>query len=260
MLWQSEGIMTNQPADSNAGDVAIVTGAAGGIGAAVVQTLLAQGYVVLAVDLHPLVVPPHPQLQWLQVDVTDDTAPVSIITAAIALGAPSVLVQAAGVVQVAHPFEVDRAHWERVMNINAQASWFIATEFLRQCVTAQRLVFVASTAGKTATTVMHPIYNISKAAVIAMTKTLAMTVADRAVTVNCVCPGVIDTDMQMHITAALAARGADATEVWQQRIARVPMQRVGLASEVAQMVGFLVSDAASYTTGQAVHVCGGMVM
>lgn len=253
--------MTDVKYRGGADRVAVVTGAAGGIGTAVVQLLLAQGYVVLAVDWQ--VETSHPsqhRLHWLQVDVTNETAPAQIVATATALGAAEVLVQAAGVMQVAHPYDVDRAHWERVMTINAQASWFIATEFLRCCETAQRLVFVASTAGKTATTVMHPIYNISKAAVIAMTKTLAMTVADRAVTVNCVCPGVIDTDMQTLVTTELAARGANPSDVWQQRLARVPLQRAGAPSEVAQMVGFLVSDAASFTTGQALNVCGGMVM
>lgn len=252
-------MMNQQVADADR-HVAIVTGAAGGIGAAVVQWLLAQGYAVIAVDRAANPNTLHDRLQWLQIDVTQEDAPARIIDVALTIGAPSILVQAAGVMHVAHPFEVDRAHWQHVMNINAQAGWFIATEFLRRCATARRLVFVASTAGKTATTVMHPIYNVSKAAVIAMTKTLAMTVADRAVTVNCVCPGVIDTDMQTHVTAELAARGADAGTVWQQRMARVPMQRAGLPDEVAQMVGFLVSEAAGYTTGQAINVCGGMVM
>ena len=252
--------MTNQRGDDGVEHVAIVTGAAGGIGRAVVHMLLAHGYVVLAVDRSSALVPTPAHLHWLQVDVTDEAAPACIVATASKLGTPVVLVQAAGVMQVAHPFEVDRAHWDRVMNINAQASWFIATEFLRCCEMARRLVFVASTAGKTATTVMHPIYNISKAAVIAMTKTLAMTVADRAVTVNCVCPGVIDTDMQSLVTTELAARGANPSDVWQQRLARVPLQRAGAPSEVAQMVGFLVSDAASFTTGQALNVCGGMVM
>lgn len=253
--------MSNRVHDDGVARVAVVTGAAGGIGSAIVHLLLVQGYVVLAVDRDAETSRPHQsRLQWLQVDVTEDAAPAQIVAAATALGAPEVLVQAAGVMQVAHPYDVDRAHWNRVMNINAQASWFIATEFLRRCDMARRLVFVASTAGKTATTVMHPIYNISKAAVIAMTKTLAMTVADRGVTVNCVCPGVIDTEMQTQVTTELAARGANPSDVWQQRLARVPMQRAGTPSEVAQMVGFLVSDMASFTTGQALHVCGGMVM
>ena len=239
--------------------VAVVTGAARGIGAAIAQRLCADGYHVLAVD-QAAIPYQHDHLHTARIDVCADDAPQRMATAAQQIGAVRVLVQAAGVMQVAHPRDVDHAHWDRVMAVNARAPWFVASHFLTLMAPGARVVFVASTAGKTATTVHHPVYNISKAAVIAMTKTLAMSVAADQTTVNCVCPGVITTDMQQQVTAAMASDGRDPDLIWQQRLARVPMSRAGSADEVADLVGFLVSDAARYVTGQAINVCGGMVM
>jgi NAD(P)-dependent dehydrogenase (short-subunit alcohol dehydrogenase family) len=171
-------------------------------------------------------------------------------------------VNAAGIMRVAHPFAVDDAHWDSVMGVNAKATWFLTSAVLQAMVPWQAgsVVLLASTAGKTATTVMHPIYNVSKAAVIAMTKTLAHTVASSGIRVNCVCPGVIDTPMQSAVTAALIDDTHDAPTIWQQRIARVPLGRSGAVNEVAAVVQFLLSEQASFVHGQAINVCGGMVM
>ncbi len=242
--------------------VTIVTGAASGIGAACAQLLCATGVTVLGVD-RAAIAWQAPTLHTLCIDVCDPTAPTQICDTAHQI-APQIggFVNAAGIMRVAHPFAVDDAHWDGVMGVNAKATWFLTSAVLQAMVPWQAgsVVLLASTAGKTATTVMHPIYNVSKAAVIAMTKTLAHTVASSGIRVNCVCPGVIDTPMQSAVTAALIDDTQDAALIWQQRLARVPVGRSGAVSEVAAVVQFLLSEQASFVHGQAINVCGGMVM
>lgn len=242
--------------------VTIVTGAASGIGAACAQVLCDAGVTVLGVD-RDAIVWQAPTLHSLQLDIAMPSAPLQICTVAHQI-APQIagFVNAAGIMRVAHPFDVDEAHWDAVMGVNAKATWFLTNAILQAMVPwkSGRVVLVASTAGKTATTVMHPVYNISKAAVIAMTKTLAHTVATTGIRVNCVCPGVIDTPMQSAVTAALRNETQDATAIWQQRLARVPLGRSGAAHEVATVVQFLLSEQASFVHGQAINICGGMVM
>lgn len=242
--------------------VTIVTGAASGIGAACAQLLCATGVTVLGVD-RVAICWQAPSLHTLCIDVCDPTAPTQICDFAHQI-APQIagFVNAAGIMRVAHPFAVDDAHWDSVMGVNAKATWFLTSAVLQAMMPWQAgsVVLLASTAGKTATTVMHPIYNVSKAAVIAMTKTLAHTVAASGIRVNCVCPGVIDTPMQSAVTAALIDDTHDATAIWQQRLARVPIGRSGAVAEVAAVVQFLLSEQASFVQGQAINVCGGMVM
>lgn len=242
--------------------VTIVTGAASGIGAACAQALCDAGATVLGVDRAEITWQ-APTLHAFCIDVCDPTAPTQICVTAHQL-APQIvgLVNAAGIMRVAHPFAVDEAHWDSVMGVNAKATWFLTNAVLQAMLPWQSgsVVLLASTAGKTATTVMHPIYNISKAAVIAMTKTLAHTVAASGIRVNCVCPGVIDTPMQSAVTAALVDDTQDAAAIWQQRLARVPMGRSGDVHEVAAVVQFLLSEHARFVHGQAINVCGGMVM
>ena len=78
--------------------------------------------------------------------------------------------------------------------------------------------------------------------------------------VNCVCPGVIDTPMQSAVTEALVDETQDAALIWQQRLSRIPLGRSGDAREVASVVQFLLSNHARFVHGQAINVCGGMVM
>ena len=110
-----------------------------------------------------------------------------------------------------------------------------------------------------ASTIQHPVYNVSKAAVIAMTKTFAQTVANSGVRVNCVCPGIIDTPMQQHVTAHLTDDAESSVHVLQQRLAKVPLARMGSAAEVAQVVMFLLGAESSYIHGQALNIDGGLI-
>lgn len=242
-------------------EVTVVTGAASGIGAACVHVLLNQGARVLGVDMAPIAIT-HPNLTGVQCDVTALETP-QFICAAVANQNARIagFVHAAGINRLCHPFDVDEAHWDAVMNVNAKATWFLTSAVLQHMIGhgAGSVVLLASIAGKMATTIQHPIYNVSKAAVIAMTKTFAHTVATAGIRINCVCPGVIETPMQHHVTMSMVSPTQSYADVTQQRTAKVPMGRMGSADEVAEVIVFLLSEHARYVHGQAINIDGGLI-
>jgi NAD(P)-dependent dehydrogenase (short-subunit alcohol dehydrogenase family) len=125
---------------------------------------------------------------------------------------------------------------------------------------ARQAVNVASGAGKTDSTHEAAIYGASKASVLSLTRSFAHAYAGRGKRVNAVCPGVIDTPMNDVVLDALAPlRGLEPNELGSSRIAAVPLGRMAEPREVAEVITFLLSDAASYMTGQSVNVTGGMI-
>jgi meso-butanediol dehydrogenase/(S,S)-butanediol dehydrogenase/diacetyl reductase len=102
---------------------------------------------------------------------------------------------------------------------------------------------------------------VSKAAVISLTRSLAAAYAKDGVRVNCVCPGLVDTDMWRQIDREVGVEllGKQPGEYWQERIAAIPMGRAEQPEDVARVVGFLASSKAEYMTGQAINVTGGMI-
>jgi NAD(P)-dependent dehydrogenase (short-subunit alcohol dehydrogenase family) len=182
---------------------------------------------------------------------------------AIERGGLHLLVNNAGINRASDPLEVTEEHWDIVMAVNAKAVWFMCQEAMRHMTQRRegRIVNIASIAGKMASTLNHPIYNVSKAAVIAMTKTLAHAGAKQRVRVNCVCPGVIATPMQDQLDGAFAElTGKPPEQIRAERLARIPMGALGGPEEVADVVAFLASPDARYMTGQAVNISGGMMM
>jgi NAD(P)-dependent dehydrogenase (short-subunit alcohol dehydrogenase family) len=148
------------------------------------------------------------------------------------------------------------------MDVNAKAVYFCCALAIRQMLTqgGGRIVNLASAAGKTASTPHHPVYNVSKAGVIAMTKTFGLTFASQGIRVNAVCPGIIDTPMQDVVDREFArVTGQSPEEIRAGRIERIPMGHSGEAEDVAAVVSFLVGPDSRYMTGQALNVTGGMV-
>jgi meso-butanediol dehydrogenase / (S,S)-butanediol dehydrogenase / diacetyl reductase len=123
------------------------------------------------------------------------------------------------------------------------------------------IVNLASMAGKIASP-SGLVYAVSKAAVISLTRSLAAAVAPNGIRVNCVCPGYVETDMwaQIDREVGVGRLGKRPGALWDERIASVPLGRGAQATDVANVVGFLVSSKASYMTGQAVNVTGGLIM
>ena len=253
------------------GQVAIVTGAGRGIGRAVALELARLGADVVIAELdkgtaeqtaeevrrlgrRALVIP---------TDVTSraDLAAMAERTRAD-FGRIDVLVNNAGIYRAAATLEISEQHWDAVFEINAKAVFF-ASQAVLPVMIAQKsgaIVSIASLAGKIGSKNNLP-YNASKAAVISITKSLALAHAADGIRVNCVCPGYVETDMWTVVAREQGKLlGETAEEFTRKRCAQVPLGRMERPEDVAQVIGFLASARAAYMTGQALSVDGGLVM
>ena len=197
-------------------------------------------------------------------DVGQDAARRAIVAAAEReLGPVDVLVNNAGIMHVVDLFELSEADWDRVLDVNAKAVFFLTQLVVRGMVERRRgaVVSLASAAGKLASGTSWAHYNVSKAAVIALTKTFSQATARQGVRVNCVCPGIIETDMwrQIDREQGQAVLGLRERELFESRVSASPMGRAGTPDDVARVILFLASPLAEYMTGQAVNVTGGWV-
>ncbi len=229
------------------GRVALVTGAASGIGAAVARRLQAEGARVAAFDLRA----EAPEgVRALAGDVSDSAR----VDAAVAqvdaeLGPVDVLVCSAGVPgQSLRTVDVTDDEWRRVLAINADGVFFCNRAVLPGMISSGygRIVNVASIAGKEGNP-MAAAYSASKAAVIALTKAIGKDVARTGVVVNCVAPAVIDTPILEGISE----------EHVEYMVERIPMGRMGQPEEVAALVCWLASEECTFSTGATYDISGG---
>lgn len=246
------------------GRVAVVTGAAGGIGRQVVADLGAAGAHVIACDLDEnrlyAVYHGNAGVEMVAADVTVAADRAKLLARAQALGPVWHLVNTHGINPMAEIPDVTEPLWERVQSVNASSVFFLCQQFAPHLRDGGSIVNFSSLAGKEAATVACAPYNASKAAVIALTKTFARYLAPRNVRVNCVCPGIIDTPMQDEVIQGLAqTTGRSLDEVKSARAAWSPLGRMGTPTDVSSVVLFLLSDAAAYLTGQAINVTGGTI-
>lgn len=247
--------------------VVLVTGAASGIGAGVVDAFLAEGARVVAADLayQSSTLRPGRDGEWtIGLDVRDEGA-VERAVAEVwdAIGAVDVLITAAGVSTLAFAIATSEADWDLNLNVNAKGSFLIASHVARRLVAEQRagrVVFIASQAGKNGYRGMSA-YVASKHAVLGVTKTMAVELAPHGITVNAICPGIIETPMKhRERVEGGALRGMTAEEVAAEDRSQVPLGRTGTVQDVAGVALFLASDLSSYMTGQGLNVTGGMTM
>jgi len=253
------------------GQVAIVTGAGQGIGRAIALRLSQDGMNLVLADLQGDAVAHVAEeiragggeavALALNILLADDRQRM-IETALSTFHRLDALVNNAGMQRIALPLDVSEEHWDIVMNVNAKATYFCCQLALKHMIDQRsgRIVNIASVAGKMASTTYHPIYNASKAAVLAITKTLALYSAKDGVRVNAVCPGMIETPMQDMVDREVARiTGQAPTEIRAERNARVPLGYMGDGADVAAIVSFLVGPDSRYMTGQALNADGGIL-
>jgi NAD(P)-dependent dehydrogenase (short-subunit alcohol dehydrogenase family) len=233
---------------------ALVTGAAQGIGKAIVEAFRFEGAVVEGVDL--------------QVGACEYTLDLSDLGAIEPFVqelsvCPDILVNVAGICLTRPFFEIDTASFEKTLRVNVLGLFALSQAVARRWADKNKpgtIVNVASNSGFLPKLEQLD-YGSSKAAVISLTRSSALSLAPFGIRVNAIAPGVIETPMTQAIAAQRAAiRGVSPEETLQPVLNTIPLRRMGTAEEVAQVAVFLASDRASYVTGQTYLVDGGQVM
>ena len=253
------------------GQVAIVTGAGRGIGRATALELAQMGADIVVAELDregaertaAEVKGLGRRVSVVRTDVTSRENLTTMADRARAeFGRIDVLVNNAGIYRAAVPLDVTEEHWDAIMNVNAKAVFFASQAVLPTMIAQKRgaIVSLASMAGKIGSKNNLP-YNASKAAVISMTKSLALAHAADGIRVNCVCPGFVETDMWTYVSQEQGKlMGLTPEEFTRQRASQVPLGRMERPEDVATVIGFLASSKSGYMTGQALSVDGGLVM
>jgi 2-keto-3-deoxy-L-fuconate dehydrogenase len=247
------------------GKVALITGAASGIGLATVERFVHEGAAVVLADnqAEPLerattrLAHAGFRVASARMDVTrTDDVRRAVETAVASFGRLDILFANAGIAYTGELVETTDDDWDRVMAVNARGVFISAREAVRQML-AQKppggsVVLNGSISGLAGIPKQAP-YAPSKGAVVEMTRQLAIDYATRGVRINCVCPGTIDTAL---LRAGMAMSG-DPEAFLAMLIAGHPIGRIGLPEEIAAAVAFLASDDASFITGAILPVDGG---
>lgn len=252
--------------DELRGRVVLVTGGASGIGAGIVDAFRGEGSTVVSADLSfPEGLHRGRQGSWtVRLDVRDEDAVAAVVSEiAERVGTIDTVVTAAGTSTLGFATETTSAQWDLNLDVNAKGSFLVAKHVAARLVDegrTGRIIFISSQAGKNGYRGMTA-YVASKHAVLGVTKTMATELAPRGITVNAICPGIIETPMKhRERIEGGAIRGMTADEVAAEDRSQVPLGRTGTAGDVAGVALFLASDLASYMTGQGINVTGGMTM
>ena len=239
------------------GKAALVTGATGGIGAAIARALRAQGARVAltgrrAAELEALAAELGERALAAPADLADPAAPAALVERVEAgFGALDILVNNAGLTRDMLALRMGDADWAAVLEVDLTAPFRLARAALRGMMKRRhgRIVSIASIVGTTGNAGQAN-YAAAKAGLVGMSKSLAQEVATRGVTVNVVAPGFVKTAMTDALGEAQRAK----------LLERIPSGRMGTAEDIAAAVAYLSSAEAGWITGQTLHVNGGMAM
>ena len=244
--------------DAFGGQVALVTGASRGIGRAIALELAARGLTVIGTATTDAgaqaigeALAPHAG-RGLRLDVTDAVGVDAAVDAIVKEhGGLQVLVNNAGITRDTLAMRMKDDDWDAVVDTNLKAVFRMCRAVMRTMMKQRygRIVNITSVVGAMGNPGQAN-YAAAKAGVAGMTRALARELGSRGITVNCVAPGFIETDMTRSLPEAQTAA----------LLAQIPLGRLGQASEIAHAVAFLASPQAAYITGTELHVNGGMLM
>jgi NAD(P)-dependent dehydrogenase (short-subunit alcohol dehydrogenase family) len=235
--------------------VCIVTGGAQGIGEACVRRFAGEGAKVVIADVDDLrgeALAAELGLNYLHCDVGDKLDVDALVAQTVAwYGRIDVLVNNAGIFKAADFLDVTENDFDAVLRVNIKGSFLMGQAVAREMVLKGRGNIVNMSSVNAVLTIPSiASYNVSKGGINQLTRVMALSLADKGIRVNAVAPGTVATE--------LAARAVLTSEEAKARIlSRTPMKRLGEPSEIADVVAWLVSDAASYVTGEIVTVDGG---
>lgn len=252
-MEQSEGILSNQ--------VAIVTGAGQGMGAATAARLAHEGAAVVVSDINESktarvaeeINNSGGRAVSAKTDVTKEDEVASMVGYAIdTYGSLSILVNNAGILYPTRIDDVTKAEWDQVLDVNLNGTFLCSKAVLSTMKQNGygRIVNMSSSAGRSVSTLGGVHYTAAKAGVLGLTRAMAKEVAPFGITVNAVCPGLIDTEMVRIECTPERIRGYEES---------FPIARLGTPEEVAQLILFLVSDS-QYITGASIDINGGDLM
>jgi 2-keto-3-deoxy-L-fuconate dehydrogenase len=245
-----------------AGKVAFLTAAGAGIGRATALAFARDGARVIATDvaqasLHGLA--EHGIAECRRLDVRDGAA---VAAAARAAADVDILFNAAGFVHHGSVLECTDAEWDLAFDLNVKGMHRTITAFLPGMLARGRgtIINIASAVGAAKAAPNRYAYGASKAAVVGLTKSVAIDLVGRGIRCNCICPGTIATPSLEERIRALGSSVGGADEARRMFIARQPMGRLGTAEEIAAVAVFLASDESAYMTGSAIVADGGFTL
>ena len=234
----------------------LITGASGGIGNALVKKFVSLGGNVLGAGTKTekldLIKKQYPNIKVKKFDIGNHSGIEEFIdSVSLELGRLDVLINNAGINMDNLSLRMKDEEWKKVIDINLTSTFLLSKHAIKKMLKNKfgRIVNITSVVGHTGN-LGQSNYSASKAGIIGMSKSLANEYAKKNITVNCVSPGFIVSDMTMNI--------ADKVKLY--LTSRIPMGKLGTGEDVSNCVAFLSSEQASYVTGETIHVNGGMYM
>jgi NAD(P)-dependent dehydrogenase (short-subunit alcohol dehydrogenase family) len=233
------------------------------MGRATALRLLDAGARVVAVDIDPTGLEELGRMsnvETVQADLADPAGRARVIEAGHA-DRLDFLVNAAAILGPRPFWDVTEDHFRRVFSTNLESAWFLSLGLGQHLAEGGAIVNFSSPSARVAATLEAAVYAATKTAIQSMTRSFAHALAPRRIRVNAVSPGITDTPMQHEALDAMAATRGIAREVIdEQRVKSVPLGRWAPPEEIAGVVVWLLSDTASYITGQVIYVDGGLIM
>lgn len=247
----------------------VITGANRGIGFAMAERFGAEGANVVLASIEEQV---HDAAKQLDADAHPVICDVTNVSDVVALydqaeerfGRVDISIQNAGIITIAKVEDLTESEWDATMAVNTKGVFLCCQEAIRRMRKNGRGGRLINTASGQARDgfIYTPHYAASKFGVIGLTQSLAKEVATEGITVNAICPGIIETDMWAYNDKVWGEMLGDygPGELMAEWVQNIPMKRAGQGKDVSGLVAFLASDDASYITGQTINVDGGLIM